>query len=228
MFWSYLIPIVNSTALLTAVTLVIATSAYRIYNRQKKDNKHDAAKILLLEIEGAERQLERVSPDKPFSNINEPDVFVMPTASWDKYKYLFVTDFDRNEWDKITGFYVRCRAYDDAVRLNRLYFDKNQQEIRVNLQRILATYADTYATAMATASTDAERNPLTASYVAKRKAIETTMTGVGQPDFVTTYMPMKSENDAKAALRNVEGSLSLTSVGSKLKKLSSDSRKGKH
>jgi hypothetical protein len=217
-FWQHLGNFFYSNAFVGVVALVVGFAAYRVYAKQKRDTKRDAANIILMEIENAERQLEKVNPDKPFAGPDGEDTFLMPSASWDKTKYLFGRDFDRNEWDKINGFYTKCLLYDEAVRLNNNYFDKNQQELRVNLQHSLADYARTHAESLKITEPE-DIAALEKEYADKRKQYTDTMVGNTDIDHMFMYMPVKAENDAKRALKNLETSLSLTSVGIKLKKL---------
>lgn len=210
--------IINSNFFIAGVTFVVGFVAYRVYAKQKRDAKRDAANIILLEIEDAERQLEKVNVDRPFTGADEDDVYLMKSASWDEYKYLFVRDFDRNEWDKITAFYTRCQAYDQSVSFNKKSREHNQREVRVNLQRILADHAKKYIDdGLKDAATTVGENAQlrTQVYEAVREAYIELL--VGDKSSIFTYTPMQSEKEAKRALGAIETSLSLTSVGTKLK-----------
>ena len=217
--YDFAVSLLNSPGLLSTITLIAAVSAFSVYSKQKHDAKSDAANIILIEIENAERQLEKINPENPFPGTDRADIFLMPTASWDKYKYLFGRELDRNEWDTLANFYLKCQSFDEATRLNASYFDRNQQELRINLQRVLAGYAQEYAEALAVLTDEEEKAALTSNYLKKRSAFEDALIGNASPSHLTLYMPMKSENDAKRALRNIESNLSLTSVGTKLKGL---------
>jgi hypothetical protein len=217
--WHHLGNFFYSNAFVGLVALGAATIAYRVYSKQKRDTKRDAANIVLLEIENAEQQSEKVSFDKPFTDINDEDVFLMPVASWDKYKYLFVRDFDRNEWDKITNFYRKCHSYDQSVVFHNASLDHNMKQLRVNVQRELAEYASEYASKYAGAN-ETDKETVKQEYIRKRNNFTDLYTGSEKIDpIIFTYIPTKAFIDAKRALSNLETSLSLTSVGIKLKKL---------
>lgn len=55
---SIIIQFFNSSFFIALVTLATGLFAFRLYFQKNKDIKKDAANILLLEIQNAERQLE--------------------------------------------------------------------------------------------------------------------------------------------------------------------------
>lgn len=199
------------------MTLVVGTFAYGIYRKQKRDTKQRAAEIILLEIEDAEQQLAKVSVDKPFPDLRDEQIKLMPMASWSQNKHLFMKDFDRNEIDKISDFYIRCADYDSASMQNSINsFEMSTQELRVNAQRILADYAREFNDSLEAAKDDDERQDLEQAYIKRRRQfIE--IYGNTSETHMYTYVPAKPFNDAIRALQGLEQSLSLTSVGVKLK-----------
>jgi len=217
MFWHNFINFFNSSFFIAVTTLAVGTFAYRVYRRQKRDDKSDAAKVMLLEIEGAEQTLQsqRINETQPFTPSGEEDLYLMPLASWGKYKYLFVRNFDRNEWDKISDFYLRCQVYDEAVRFQVSVVKKNQEELRFNVQRILADYADKYIRSLKGKST-IQQVQLEQDYIAERKLFTDTYVNT-QPTHMFTYIPVMPYNDAIRALKGLDKSISLTSIGIKLK-----------
>lgn len=170
----------------------------------------------MLEIEEAEQQATKVSIDNPFPLNDASQIKLMPVASWNQYKDLFTDDFDARETDKISDFYTRCEEYDRAAELNAtLTFQQNQQELRNNMQRVLAEYAKAYSDELENAAaTDKER--LEQEYIQRRQRF-LDIYGNNSPTHMYTYVPVKPFNDAKNALQDLETSLSLTSVGIKLK-----------
>lgn len=213
-FWQHFAgPLLRSNFLIALLGL----GAYWVYLKQKKDHKRDAANVILLEIESAEQQLTKINRDSPFDNVNEEHVFLMKEGSWNKYRYLFVKDFDRNEWDKISEFYNQCQAYDDAVRYYNSLFDKNAQEVRQNLQRVLARYAEEHASnTFGRSATD--KQTLDEAYIKKRQQfVDIYMNTL--PTHMYVYLPEKPSKDAIRAAKTI-ADLSITSVGIKLKRLS--------
>ena len=55
--WPPVSEFLDSTLLNPITTLIVGFAAYFLYKKQKEDEKRDAANIILLEIESAERQL---------------------------------------------------------------------------------------------------------------------------------------------------------------------------
>lgn len=204
--WKFL----NSNLFIAIVTLVAGFVAYFLYRKRNKDFKKDAANILLLEIQNAERQLKVAREQMTRSSILVDNAYVMPTESWSKYKYMFVRDFDRDEWDTISSFFEKCTLFDDAVRHKSTSFKNNESEIRANMHRITADYVKDYVN-----TDEDERN--------KDKLIEEINlfqdVYLGLPYSLTLYSPQKPIDDAKQQLDGLKDNLSQTSVGTKLKRV---------
>ena len=205
----------------SVVTLVVGLGAFRIYKKQKHDAKRDAANVILLEIENAEQQLQVINQNQQQGSLAE-NIYLMKNSSWDSYRYLFVRDFDRNEWDKISDFYNKCHQYDEAVTFNNKYFGSNVEKTQLQLQRVLAGFAKDFTDAILAATTDREKSDLKDLY-GQRKNLFVDSYGlrVNDADFLPPYFynPQKPVNDAKAILSTIETDLSLTSVGIKLKRM---------
>ena len=198
----------NSNFVIALVTFLAGTAAFIIYIKQKWDSKKDAANIILLEIQNAERILGQVGEGVRTGQLQNK--FLIPTESWNKYKYLFVRDFDRDEWDNINGFYNNCQLYDEAIAYNNSFFQKNEEQIRINITRTTAEYLKTYLENGDTSS-DEEIQKLDAKI------------GQFQKTFLSKssvfYSPVKPLQDAKIVFENISKNISQTSIGLKLKKL---------
>jgi hypothetical protein len=196
-------------------TLLVGLYAFTLYKKQKDDIKKDAANILLLELQNAEkvlklaqRSLEKTPADIPY------DAITMPTESWSKNKYLFVTDFDNNEWEAISNFYSACSLFDESVRTNASYFQKNEEQIRVNIQQWSAEIAKDYGARIEKAKTTDAKTKLKAELSVKiAEATDLYLSGVKE------YGPVKPVNDAKLCLETIKLNISLPTAISKLKEL---------
>lgn len=203
----------NSNLFQSLVALVVGLVAFAIYFKQKSDYKKDAASSILLEIQNAERIIPRIKESIRNGHL-EIDVIVMPSNSWERYKHLFVRNFDRDEWDAITEFYNKARLLDGAIRFNNSAFMNDAEQIRINRQRILADLANEILKR-------AEQNP-NADVSTELKTFNDKldifdklyMDKQGQ----FSYKPMKPLNDAKLYLEDWV-TLTTTSVGAKLKRL---------
>lgn len=200
--WKFL----NSSFFVALVTLIAGLCAYFIYRKGQRDFKMDAANILLLEIQNAERLIITIKEKLKKDNQLPNDVYLMATASWKKYQYLFVRDFDRDEWDTIATFYEKCRLLDEAASQNNSYFQKNEEQARTNLLRISADYI--------TQSIDAEEEDRK-KFLEKARKFQREY--LSYPELM--YSPQKPLNDAMLYLETIPKNLSLTSIGVKLKKL---------
>lgn len=209
----------NSDFFVGLVTLLVGLVAFRIYRKQKIDQKKDAANVILLELETAEQKLQRINSARADDLNRLPNIYLMEESSWDKFRYLFVKDFDRNEWDKITDFYSKCKSYDEAVSYNESHFDKHVQEMRKIQHKYFGAYSAEYVE-----NTFSENNPRTIqenkdTMDAKKSML---LDAIGIRDTSNTYLysPQQPLDQATIALLSIESNISLTSVGQKLKSIS--------
>lgn len=196
-------------------TLLVGLYAFTLYRRQKEDIKKDAANIILLEIQNAEkvlklaqRSLEKDPPDLPY------DLMAMPTGSWEKNKYLFVADFDGNQWEAISNFYSACNLFDEAVKTNASYFQKNEEQIRVNIQARSAELTRNYSSKIDKATILESKTKLRIELRAKvNEATDLYLAAVSE------YRPQKPINDAKLCVEIMKLNISLPIAINKLKEL---------
>jgi hypothetical protein len=220
-FWQhYLGPLLRSNVFIVLATFLAGYIVWRVYQNQLADEKRSAANVVLLEIEGAEEALKKVTTDKPFS---EERLVLMETASWDKYKHLFVSDFIgfKDEWNKITDFYSQCKGYDEAVVGQNEMTDYNTKQMIVNQQRILSDFALKHNNELAGESKDEKsKAALKQEYKAKRTQFVDVYTGIVSRDApIDHYTPVRFYNDAKRILGIVDRNLSTSTAGVRLKEL---------
>lgn len=199
---NFIWPFLNSSFFIAIVTALAGLAAFKIYKNNKKDAKIDAANIILLEIQSAERNLNQAQENMK-KGILEENFYIMQNESWNKYKYLFVRDFDRDEWDAITNFYHKCQLFDSSVSHQSSFFQKNEEQIRINMQRITADY---FKEIIEDES---------------KRGINTKRASEFQKEYLATdlsfYSPVKPVNDAKKILENWNIIIYHSSIGTKLK-----------
>lgn len=224
MIFDSIIKFFDSSFFVASVTLIVGFSAFGIYKKKNRDTKRDAASVILLEIESAEQQLQLINQTQTAGSLAE-NIFLMKNSSWDKYRYYFVRDFRRNEWDKITDFYNSCSQYDDAVSFNKSYFGTNVNHVQSQIIRIMADYTNDYIEAVSKAKTQDEKDSIKEAYDAKKSrfiisyGVIENNEGFAGPYF---FGPQKPALAAQKILSTIETSLSLTSVGIKLRNMSAN------
>jgi len=219
--WGHVGNFFYSNFFVGVVALGVGAAAYSVYKKQKRDAKRDAANVILLEIESAEKQLQLINQTQSSGTLAE-NIYLMKSSTWDENRYMFVRDFDSNEWDKITDFYNKCLQYDASVAYNNTFFGNNVEKVQNQVLRVLAKYADSYSDKLVDAKSPQERKLLKREYEEKKnRFIETYGVIENEEGFPPPYFynPMKPVNDAKAVLGAIETNLSLTSVGIKLKRM---------
>lgn len=193
-----------------SVTLVVGFVALEVYRRQKRDEKKNAARIILVEIENAERQLSVIKENGNDGSLLESSR-LMSSYSWEKYRHMFGQNFTPREWDTISDFYNRCLQYDKAVEYDGSSFYHDIEAFRTSVNNSLALGVAN----IITNNSGLSREEVDAEYkVYKDKLIEAYMGNLH------IYSPNKPINDAAKALKDLNSTLSLTSVGDKLRKMS--------
>ncbi len=205
----------NSNFFIALITLIVGAVAFVIFFLQKFDHKKDAANILLLEIQNAERAIKKIQENLAKEQLAS-DIFLMPSESWTRYKYLFLRNFDRDEWDSVEDFYNKCRLIDEDIRYNNSAFWSDVEQIRANKQRILADYSRDAVKEINSEKDVIKHADILEEYKKRtEKFDELYMERQG----IFGYNPKKPINDAKQHMIGLTHNLSQTAVGLKLKKI---------
>jgi len=202
---------VNSSLFQTFITFAVGLVAYIIYLLQKSAQKRDAARAILLEIQSAERTIDRLKSDLR-KGVLEIDVTVMQAESWSKYKYLFVRNFDTDEWDSIDNFYNKVALLDKTIVYANNAFGNDVEQIRANKQRILA---DCVLEILNKAKPEKKPEDLIKEFNDKIGIFDKIYMSK-QGEFA--YRPQKPVDDARLYLEDLP-KLTTSSVGNKFKKI---------
>lgn len=212
----------NSNFFVGGTTLLVGYAAYFLYKRQKRDEKKDAATILLAEIRGATAILPGLASRFKQSKNLEEGLVLLPSESWSKYKYLFVNDLEAEEWRALDAFYANCLAYDCAVTEKQSYFAQNTGQIWVSIHKHYYEELHEYF----------ENNPdLPVTLTDRGKLVEIdpviaerinafTDTYIANSIQLAGYDPIKPTNDAERALTSLNQDLLLSSLGTRLQAIS--------
>lgn len=211
-FWqNFLQPFLNSTFLLSLITSSVGLIALLIYRRQHGDEKRDAAQAIYNEIISAENKLKSIR--ERFFAVQYPALggnFIMDNENWSRYKYLFVNDLTRPEWDIIDNFYANCRDYDEAVKLNGSYFHEDTRHIFDSIYEHYGKMIEDFH------SKNPKKEIVPNQILDEAKAFASTyLNNLGGPQ----YRPQKPVDDARIALVALDTSVSLSSAGQKIKDL---------
>lgn len=223
----FIYPALKSPVTATLIAIIAALGAFLIYFMRRRDAKKDAANIILLELKNAERNLEQARKSyeegkiKNSMAIQFPEKLrLMSTESWTKYKYLFVRDFEPEQWDEVGKFYENCKYFDEAVELKDSSFNLNETEIRANIHRIVGDYAKELADKTLTnpdqdPEIEKQNEQLLEEYKQKKgRAVDAVLTHL-----IESYGPDKHFNDAAYYFNLLPQSITNTPTGQRLKKL---------
>ncbi len=206
--------VINSPLLSPIITLVVGFVAYIIYLKQRDDSKKDAANVILIEIQNAERILKQSKHSLTKLSIPNLDEPTMQVESWSKYKYLFIRDFDRDEWDAITDFYNKCQVYDDAVKASNSSFQKNEEQYRVNIQKVSSDFVLKFGPKLLSENDQQKRELIKKDLSERIIRFRDLYLEVAQ-----LYSPNKPVIDASRLVNELTNNLSQTTIGIKLKAL---------
>lgn len=197
-----------------AVALVVGSAAFGVYIWQKRDQKKTAARILLVEIENAERQLSIIKKTGNDDSLSE-SVRLMPTTSWEKYRHLFGRTFTSREWDTVSDFYNRCSQYDKAVDYDSTSITRDIEAWRTSVNHALALVISI------SLLNDSSGQLTDREFEDQYRELGRRLTEVYmKPSNLFIYKPVKPLKEATDALKELTETLSLTSVGDKLRKVS--------
>lgn len=189
----------NSNFVLAVVGLCI----FILYWLQIRDQKIAAASAIFSEIKNAEKLLKRVKEETEKEVLPE-DINLMQVESWSQYKYLFIKDLDRDEWEAVNDFYNACKMIDEAISYNKTFFQKNEEQIRVNKHRVAAEYSEEAVELKGDEKSAFEKYAKFDKIFMEIKEL---------------YSPQKPVLDVQKYMRKINTSISFGSIGLKLKKL---------
>ncbi len=104
--WHGILSFFKSQSFIGFATLLAGMGVYIAYKLQKKDDKKNYALTILSEIKSAEKAIDKVKDNVDRGNFEY--IPILPETNWDKYKYLFVKDFDPDGLNYIDSFFSAC------------------------------------------------------------------------------------------------------------------------
>jgi hypothetical protein len=183
-------------------TLATAWAAYYIYQKNRKDTRREAAAVLLSEIRSVVRALPAIKVDFQRNNNLVERRYLLENSSWEKYRYVMLSQLGFEQWDALKGFFEAVALYDNAVAINDGYFDANTQQIWINLHKYYLKVLER-AGGVITDSTSQELVAFTDTYVTNMYK------HVG-------YEPHKPVSMADSALDAIDENMLVSTVGEKL------------
>lgn len=216
--WHLIYKIFVFPGTLTAVTILAAFVVWALYDRQRRDLRRDAAKIVLSEIERAEGLIADVKKALAVVEANNiPDSMrLLKVDNWDSAQYQLTGHLPEDVITKINNFYTYGRLIDEALAAIDGAFWKNESAVRENAFRVNADYAVKLLDAVEVNPNNlpeiaAKNNAITAQFKEKRDAFNKSF-----PTFYT-YAPVKPTNDIKKYLDLLPMGLSQGRVGDELR-----------
>lgn len=184
-------------------TLITGGFAIVIYLFQKKDTKKQAARVLLTEIRIAEEKIEQTKDIIESDSSNDlPTIF--PTKNWNKYSYLFISDFDQDELKLINLFYDYGETIEEFAKRNNNYFwITTEERAKVMVRKIANLVNKSLTTTNPDQMVQDKRNYLTK----------------GLDLYNSPYVPKKTRDEIKKYLSRMP-KITTSTCGAKLKKIS--------
>lgn len=215
----------------TIVGIVAAFVAYLIYLKKKRDDKTNAAKIINVEISGAEDELKTLKQrlaDNGSSDLGSK--MVLSSNSWSKYKHLFIKDFTDKQWRSIGEFYENCETINDAIAFNNEGFGKNAEAIRAARYQaagkfvsdaILEVQNGTFTVTQPDGTTvvDPESEKKVKEYIELRQSAFNELLQESLNKTGTHYIPLKPLNDVENLLKYMECKVLDGDMGIRLRKI---------
>ena len=188
-----LIKILDSTGLQTLVGLIVGAFVFIQYRINKTDQLKNAAQLILIDVQSAERKVKNIKSRLTDSNALETDVTVINQESWTSYRHMLSRFFDRDEWDDLNTFYDKTLLLDKTIAYNSLMFRNDVEQIRVNKQRAAADFAIDTVNSIGT-NGELNRDEVAEMFSSKVKVYDTLY--MSEQDTMS-YTPVRLANDAK-------------------------------
>lgn len=109
----------DSSFFVALVTVIVGSIAIYLYKKQQRDNKRNAARLIIQEIRYAEQQIRNAKRLAPSVETNYYMALkLLPTNSWHKNIHLFVEDLkEENLIDLISQFYSQAAYLDSVIKI---------------------------------------------------------------------------------------------------------------
>lgn len=219
-------------ALIQAViTFLVGVFIFVLYIWQKTDAKRTAARIIAVEISGAEDRIKALKVK--FSDSEGSDIgrdLVLSTNSWSAYRHLFIKDLTDKQWRKVGDFYDDCEVLNEAVKENNSFFGYNSQAIRsaryeaasafvtkaindIEAGQFSITQPDGTQVIAPTAEQEI-KNRINLELSAFNQILEESLNNAN-----VHYNPKKPINDTDRTLKYIDTGLSDSDVGIKLRRV---------
>jgi hypothetical protein len=118
-------------------TIVAGLVAIVVYWMHKRDEKINAARIVLSEIRNAEQQISKIKNDGVVSDFSS----ILSFNSWQKYAHLFVKILDRDELDLVNNFYIASTLAEIEINRLKSFLPLAMEEKAKEIQKQLINFA---------------------------------------------------------------------------------------
>ncbi len=214
-----------------AITFLVGLFVFILYLWQKIDRKRIAARIVLVEISGAEDRVKALKVK--FSDSDGSDIgqdLILSTNSWSSYRHLFINDLTDKQWRKVGDFYDDCETLNEAIRENNSFFGQNSQAIRTARYEAAASFVakainDVESGVFSTTQPDGTQVVSSSAEQDIKSRINLELNAFNQvlEDSLNTanvhYNPRKPINDTERTLKYVDSNLSDSDIGIKLRRI---------
>jgi hypothetical protein len=103
------------------ITIIVGSIAYFLYKKSRRDNKIDAAKLIIQEVRYAE-ELIRNARDVGYNYALANKI--LPTNSWHKNIHLFIKNLGETDIDTISKFYSNVAYLDKIINYISEFINK--------------------------------------------------------------------------------------------------------
>ncbi|KKR07912.1 MAG: hypothetical protein UT32_C0005G0011 [Parcubacteria group bacterium GW2011_GWC2_39_14] len=109
-----------------SVTLVVGATAFVVYFLKKRDDRKNAASIIVSDLRRASKLIEELQKKKEI-NIESENVPLIIVDSWNNYKHLFIKKLDVDEFNEIDGYFGSCKTFDIFLSKNNVFVSLEQK-----------------------------------------------------------------------------------------------------
>lgn len=212
-------------------TLLAAGFAILVFYMQQWAYKKNSAKTLFYDIVYAEKIIDdlkalKAQDEDKILNIDTNKYF-LSTKSWENIKYLFINDLTTHEWERLNKFFNECESLNktliDIKSIFYAHFSPRTQTIQSLLGELSKEHADGIIaidqnTEIDDSAKETEKESLKLNIETKADLIKSLY--IDDPTYRYEYKPKGFYSFFNTNLMLVDTTLSTSSIGQKIKKLS--------
>lgn len=213
-------PQIVSGGISALATLFAGGFAIFLYIKSKSDLKRQAAKALYSEMLQFEQVVRDIKAEKLRSDTVplyiDPNRYILAKSRWNNDKYLFIDNFDNDQWSKLELFFNQMELLKDSLdtirELQNQNIESRMDAVHNRLSELALDFEKNKTKTKVT-----NRGPLSKKY--EDLCREFTNSFINNQPFNFSYQPRGAYDFINSGIEQVDTNISTSIIGENLKAL---------